>query len=191
MDFKYIDEQIFTNINYSERPLEVAEYEYCDFTNCNFSNSRLSEIRFLKCKFVDCNFSNANLANVSLQDVHFKNCKMLGLRFDACNEFGFAAVFDTCQLDHSIFFKLKLNRSSFLNSQLQGVDFSEADLKNSKLSGCDLKDATFQNTNLEMVDLRNATNYSINPEQNRIKGAKFSLAEVIGLLCKYQIKIER
>lgn len=191
MDFKYIDEQTFTNINYSEKLLEVAEYEYCTFTNCNFSNSVLSEIRFLECEFFDCNFSNANLANVSFQDVKFKNCKMLGLQFDACNEFGFAATFDTCQLDHSIFFKMKLNRTFFNNSQLKGVDLTEADLKKSKLTSCDLQDATFQNTNLEIADLRNATNYSIDPEQNRIKGAKFSIPEVVGLLDKYQIKIER
>lgn len=115
---------------------------------------------------------------------------MLGLQFDACNQFCFAAVFDSCQLDHSIFYKMKLNRSSFLNSQLKGVDFSEADLKKSKLIGCNLLGATFQNTMLELADLRNATNYAIDPEQNRIKGAKFSVPEVIGLLDKYHIKIE-
>lgn len=191
MDFKYIDEQAFTNINYSKQSLEVAEYEYCTFTNCNFSSSTLSNIRFLECEFFDCDFSNANINNVSFQNVKFQNCKMLGLQFNSCNEFGFAASFDKCQLDHSIFFKMKLNRTYFKNTQLKGVDFSEADLKKSLLINCNLLDATFQNTNLELVDLRNATNYSIDPEQNRLKGAKFSLSEVIGLLNKYQIKIER
>lgn len=190
MDFKYIDEQSFTNINFSEIPLEIGEYEYCTFTNCNFSNSILSEIKFLECEFFDCNFSNANLTDVSFQDVQFKNCKMLGLQFDACNEFGFAANFDMCQLDHSIFFKMKLNRTFFNNSQLKGVDFTETDLKKSKLIGCNLQDATFQNTNLEMADLRNATNYSLDPEQNGIKGAKFSIPEVTGLLDKYDIRIQ-
>lgn len=191
MDFKYIDEQIFKNVNYAEKHLEIAEYEYCTFTNCNFSNVVLSEVKFSECEFLDCNFSNANLTNLSLQDVKFKNCKMLGLQFDGCNQFGFSANFDTCQLDHSIFYKMKLNRSSFINSQLNAVDFSEADLKKSKLVGCNLMEATFQNTILEMADLRNATNYSINPEENRIKGAKFSLPEVVGLLDKYDIKIDK
>lgn len=191
MDFKYIDEQAFAHNDYSEKPLEIAEYEYCSFTNCSFSNSILSEIKFLECEFVDCNFSNADLANVSFQDVKFKNCKMLGLQFDSCNQFGFAANFDSCQLDHCGFFKMKLNRTFFKNSQLKGVDFTEADLKNSKLSDCNLLDAIFQRTNLEMADLRNAINYTIDPEQNRIKGAKFSLPEVIGLLDKYRILIER
>lgn len=191
MDFNYIDEHTFKNSNYSEKPLEIAEYEYCTFNNCNFSNTKLSEIKFSECEFIDCNFSNANLTNVSFQDVKFKNCKMLGLQFDACNQFGFAASFNSCQLDHSIFYKVKLNRSSFVNSQLKAVDFSEADLKKSKLIGCNLLDATFQNTILELADLTNATNYSIDPEQNKIKGAKFSLPEVVGLLDKYYIKIEK
>lgn len=191
MSFKYIDEQTFANSNYSEKPLEIADYEYCTFKNCNFSNAVLSEIKFSECEFFDCNFSNANLANLSLQDVKFKNCKMLGLRFDVCNQFGFAATFEACQLDHSIFYKMKLNRSTFINSQLKGVDFSETDLKKSKLIGCNLFDATFQNTILEMADLTHSTNYSINPEENRIKGAKFSMPEIAGLLDKYQIRIEK
>lgn len=191
MKLKYIVEQTFSKINYSEKPLEIGEYEYCTFINCNFSNSALSEIRFLECEFMDCNFSNANLKNTSFQDIRFKNCKMLGLRFDACNEFGFASSFNTCQLDHSIFYKMKLGRSSFVNCQLQSVDFSEADLKNTKLTNSNLQNATFQNTNLEQADFRNATNYSINPEQNQLKGAKFSLPEVVGLLDSYKIKIDR
>ncbi|WP_272856871.1 pentapeptide repeat-containing protein [Aequorivita todarodis] len=190
MEVKYTDEQTFKKVDYSEKPLEIGEYEYCTFIGCNFSNSSLAEIRFSECEFLDCNFSNANLKNTSFQDVQFKNCKMLGLQFDACNGFGFATTFDTCQLDHSIFYKMKLSRSSFINCQLQSVDFSEADLKHSKLLSCNLQNATFLNTNLEMADFRNATNYSINPAQNRLKGAKFSLPEVVGLLDSYQIKIE-
>ncbi len=190
MQPKYTDEQTFTKIDYSEKPLEIGEYEYCTFVGCNFSNSSLAETRFSECEFLDCNFSNANLKNTSFQDVQFNNCKMLGLQFDACNEFGFAATFDTCQLDHSIFYKMKLSRSSFISCQLQSIDFSEADLKNSKLISCNLQNATFQNTNLEQTDFRNATNYSIKPEQNRLKGAKFSLPAVVGLLDSYQIKIE-
>lgn len=191
MDSKYIDEQIFTNVDFSLEPLPIAEYEYCTFIGCNFSNANLTSIRFLETEFTDCNFSNAILGNASFQTVLFKNCKMLGLQFDACDQFGFAASFNTCQLDHSSFHKMKLNRSSFINCQMEGVDLSEADLKNSKLIECNLLHAIFQNTNLEKVDLRNSKSYSIDPELNRVKNAKFSLPEVIGLLDKYQIVVER
>jgi hypothetical protein len=43
---------------------------------------------------------------------------------------------------------------------------------------------------LEKTDFRTAYNYSFDPENNRIKKAKFSLAQVVGLLDKYDIHIE-
>lgn len=65
-----------------------------------------------------------------LQEVHFKDCKMLGLRFDNCNSFGLSFSFDGCQLNHTSFYKTKIKSARFNNSQLQGVDFKEADLTN-------------------------------------------------------------
>lgn len=116
---------------------------------------------------------------------------MLGLHFDNCNEFGFSAAFENCQLNHSIFYKMKLGRTSFNNSQLQEVDFTEADLKKVPLCNCDLLNAIFNNTNLEKADLSKSKNYSINPEINKIKGAKFCFPDVAGLLDVYEIEIDQ
>ena len=44
---------------------------------------------------------------------------------------------------------------------------------------------------IEKADFRNSHNYTIDPETNSIKKAKFSLPDVIGLLSKYNIDIER
>ncbi len=191
MEPNYTVEQSFEKINFTKDPLAKGEYECCTFVNCNFEEADISEITFIETEFIDCNFSNANITNTSFQDVVFKNCKMLGLQFEKCNGFGFTASFDLCQLDHSSFYQLKLNRSSFQNSQLQGVDFTEAELKSIVVQYCDLLNATFENTNMEKADLRNSFNYSINPESNRIKEARFSLPDVIGLLDKYKIRIEK
>ena len=43
---------------------------------------------------------------------------------------------------------------------------------------------------LEKADFRTAFNYSIDPENNRMKKAKFSPPEVVGLLNKYDIEID-
>jgi len=40
------------------------------------------------------------------------------------------------------------------------------------------------------MNFSSAQNYSIDPENNRLKGVKFSLSQVSGLLHRYQIKIE-
>jgi uncharacterized protein YjbI with pentapeptide repeats len=189
MNKTYIEEETIENVDFSEDLTENMEYEYCTFKNCNFSNCQLTNYRFSECEFIDCNFSNAGLADVSLQDVKFVNCKMLGLHFDDCNEFGFSASFDHCQLNHSIFYQMKLGRTSFYHCQLHGTDFTEANLTAVPLKNCDLMHAVFINTNLEKADFSQAINYSIDPSINKIKGAKFSLPEVVGLLDVYNIKI--
>ena len=116
---------------------------------------------------------------------------MLGLRFDTCNEFGLSFSFDNCQLNHSTFYKTKIKKTVFKNSQLQETDFGETDLTNAVFDNCNLSQAIFENTILEKTDFRTSYNYSIDPEINRIKKAMFSIAGLSGLLNKYDIDIER
>jgi len=114
---------------------------------------------------------------------------MLGLHFENCDQLGMTVRFEDCQLDRSSFYQVKLNHTVFLNTTLQEVDFTEADLRNTILDQCDLLNATFDNTNMERANLSTALNYSLDPENNRITGAKFSQPSVLGLLSKYQIEI--
>lgn len=115
---------------------------------------------------------------------------MLGLRFDDCSDFGLSFSFEGCTLNHSSFYKTKIKKTIFKNSQLQECDFSEADLTQAVFTNCDLKNAHFESTVLEKADLRTAYNYSINPELNKIKKAKFSASGIAGLLDKYDIEID-
>jgi len=116
---------------------------------------------------------------------------MLGLRFDACNEFGLSFSFNGCQLNHSSFYKTKIKKTVFKNSQLQEVEFAACDLTSSLFENCDLSGALFENTNIEKVDFRTSYNYSIDPEINRVAKAKFSILGVSGLLEKFNITIEK
>ena len=187
---QYRCETTFEKNDYTTKALAKGEYDCCIFANCDFSNSDLSEIKFLECEFMNCNLSNAKINDTSFQDVKFKNCKMLGLQFDTCNDFAFSVNFDSCQLNHSSFYNVKLMGTCFTESQLEGVDLIEADLKNAQFDHCDLLDASFENSNLEKTDLRDSYNYSIDPDRNKLKSAKFSLPDVIGLLDKYDIEID-
>lgn len=186
----YFSEKTYDEKDFKASPLPKGEYEYCVFKNCNFVEADLSKIRFIETEFIDCDWSNAKVHQTSFQDAKFKGCKLLGIQFDSCDQFNFAASFEHCMLHHSIFYQMKLNRSSFHHCQLHYVDFAEANLSNSTLTKCDLLNANFDYTNLEKADLRNATHYSIDPEINKLKGAKFSLPEVVGLLDKYGLRIE-
>lgn len=191
MEQIYIEGKTFDRNNYTTSPLIKGEYENCAFKNCDFYNSDLSEIKFIDCMFIDCNLSLTKLTKTAFRDIKFKDSKMLGMRFEDCNPFGFSFSIDNCNLNHSTFYKTKLKKTNFKNAQLQETDFTECDLTAFVFDNCDLTRATFYNTIIEKSDFRTSYNYSIDPEVNRIKKAKFSLYGVTGLLEKYDIEIDQ
>ncbi len=187
----YIDDKTFTGINNAENPLLLAAYENCNFVNCDFSNADFSEFIFIDCNFKVCNLSLSKISKTAFRDVKFTECKMLGLHFDECNQFGIELIFENCMLNQASFYKMKIRNQIFKNCRLLETDFTESDLIGSVFENCDLSGATFDNTNLEKADFRTSFNYSIDPEINRIKKAKFALPEVLGLLNKYDLVIEK
>ncbi|MBD3905051.1 pentapeptide repeat-containing protein [Chryseobacterium sp. Ch-15] len=187
----YVIDDNFDNINFTQQPLEAGEYENCTFRNCNFEYVNLSEFKLTSCEFIDCNLSMTKLAGTAFRDVIFKDCKMFGMHFDDCNEFGMSFRFDGCALNNSVFYKTSIKRTLFKNCKLIEVDFAESDLSNSVFSNCDLSGATFERTNMEKADLRTSFNYTINPESNKLKKTKFSLSEVHGLLRRFDIEIDK
>ena len=147
-------------------------------------------MEFVECEFTSCNLSMVKIVKTVFRDARFRGCKMLGLRFDTCNEFGMTFGFENCTLDHSTFFETKIRKTVFKDSHLFEVDFSKADLSGSAFKNCDLSGATFDNTILDKSDFRTSYNFTIDPENNRIKKARFSLIGVPGLLAKYDIEID-
>jgi uncharacterized protein YjbI with pentapeptide repeats len=131
----------------------------------------------------------AKLGKTVFRDIEFKECKLLGLNFEECSQLLFSVVFENCILNLSSFYKVILKKTRFSNCSIKEVDFTESDLTGSLFANCDFTKAKFDRTILQKVDLRTSYNYSIDPERNRIKKAKFSMAEVIGLLDKYDIEI--
>jgi fluoroquinolone resistance protein len=185
-----IENQVFLRKKAAEIFLRTGEFENCEFNECDFSGSDFTDVKFWGCCFLGCNLSLVLLNKTSLRDVKFINCKMLGLQFDTCNEFGLSFGFENCILDHSSFYKRKIKKTIFKDSRLHEVDFTECDISGSVFSQCDLLQTTFFNTILEKADLRSSYNYSIDPDQNRIKKAKFSFPGAAGLLDKFDIEIE-
>lgn len=190
MKSKLIDSKTFERVDYTSEPLEKGDYESCIFINCDFSGSNLTDIRFLECKFANCNFSMANLNNAVLREVRFMNCKLLGVHFKDCSYMMMAMEFDGCTLDLASFYKLKLKNTRFRDTKCSETDFSEADLTGSVFDNCDLDRASFSGTLLEQADLRTSFNFNIDPDYTRIRGARFSLAGLPGLLRKYELQID-
>lgn len=114
----------------------------------------------------------------------------MGIQFQECNSFLLSFRFENCILKLSVFYKLKLKKTGFINCNLQEADFTEADLTSAVFDNCDLHRTLFFGTNLEKADFRSSYNYSLDPERNRIKKARFSRLGIAGLLDKYNIEIE-
>ena len=181
----------FHQATFNSDYLPVAgEYEDCIFNGCDWVGLDLSGYQFLTCRFEGCNWSLAKLQRTVLRDVHFKDCKLLGLRFDLCHHLGMSVSFAGCQLQHASFYQLKLKNTPFSYCNLQETDFAETDLTGAHFEHCDLALAQFERSNLEKADFRTAYNYTIDPESNRLRHAQFSLAGLVGLLRKHEIMVE-
>lgn len=189
MPKSYTADQSYTAADFTGKT-PAGEYENCTFSGCDFSNADLSDTQFQDCVFRDSNLSLAKLRQTAFRNVEFKACKLLGLHFDDCNPFLFEVQFDHCTLNLSSFFGVSLKKTMFSSCQLEEVDFTEANLQEAVFDACNLSRAVFNRSNLEKADFRSALHYLIDPELNRMKGARFSVNGVAGLLAKYGIQLE-
>lgn len=190
MERVYIEDRDFDSKNIMDFKTDYVTYDNCTFTDCDLSNTDLSSIHFMDCHFAACNISNAKLSQTALRNIVFKDCKMMGLVFDDCDDFLFGAGFEHCVLNFSSFTRRKMKNARFDNCTLTEVNFTLADLTGAVFEKCDLSGSRFENTILEKADFRTAFNYSVNPEINKLNKAKFSLQGLPGLLDKYGIVIE-
>ncbi len=170
--------------------LEEAEYENCTFKQCDLSNQDLSGYKFIDCRFNNCNLSMTKLNKTTLQDVKFIECKLSGTKFETCNPFSLSFSFEGCQLNHSSFYQLTIPKTNFTNSVMIEADFTEANLGSANFSNCNLSGAIFDRTNLDKADFRTSVAFSIHPLNNKIKKARFSSDNLMGLLHSFDIIID-
>ncbi|UII77334.1 pentapeptide repeat-containing protein [Flagellimonas sp. HMM57] len=189
MKDSFIADQEFVGIDYTKNRLPKADYENCIFTNCTFTNAYLDNQNFMECEFVACDLTNANISHTTFKESLFKDSKLIGLRFEDCNEFLLSVQFDNCNLHLTSFYQVGLKGTLFSGCSLLETDFTGTDLTSAKLQNCNLEKAIFFQTILEGADLSTSFNYTIDPEKNQLKKAKFSKNGLSGLLKKYEIKI--
>ena len=186
----YFDSEIFDGIDFTKEKIIKGEYIDCVFEHCNFENVHISNIQFIGCEFIDCNLSNVIVTNTSFKEIQFTICKMIGVKFNECNPLLLQMSFTICNLSYSSFYQLKIPNSVFNECKLEEVDFTETNLTGSWFNISELKNTIFDSTNLEKANFITSINFSIDPEINKLKGAKFSRENVMGLLVKYGILVE-
>ncbi|WP_160114650.1 pentapeptide repeat-containing protein [Aquimarina sp. AU474] len=184
-----IIDQSFENMNFSGQKMPAKEYDNCVFKHCDFSNVDMSVITFLECRFENCDFTSVMLKNTTVQNVVCVECKMQGVNFSICNDFMFSIQFKNCNLNYASFYGFVIKNTLFDSCLLKETDFTDADLTGSNFSNSELSGAIFNNTIAEKVDFTLANNFDIDPSQNKLKNAKFSKNNLIGLLRKFNINI--
>lgn len=190
MSLNYVEDRVYKGENFSENRLPRGEYENSTFINCLFANGDLSGIEFSQCLFESSDLSMVNISQSAFREVRFRSCKLLGVQFNYCNKFLLSVRFENCTMDFASFYQVPLKKGIFEDCKLEEVDFTESNLAEARFHNCNFFRAQFNNTILEAADFRTSYNFSIHPERNKIKKAKFSSQNIIGLLDVYNIKIE-
>ncbi|KQC30338.1 pentapeptide repeat-containing protein [Flagellimonas eckloniae] len=189
MSNSFIADKTFDNQDYSETRLKKADYENCIFKNCKFSNGFLDNQNFMECQFLECDLTNANVKHTIFKECLFTSSKLMGLRFEDCNDFLLAVEFENSDLSFASFFQLSIKNTPFKDCKLIETDFTEADLTLSTFTNCNIDRAIFNQTILEKADFRTSFNFDIDPQQNKLKKARFSKENLIGLLKKHDIVV--
>jgi uncharacterized protein YjbI with pentapeptide repeats len=101
----------------------------------------------------------------------------------------FSVSFKNCLLQYCNFSELNMKNTSFSGSKLKENYFTNTNLSGADFSGVDLSGTIFHNCDLSKADFSNATQYNIDPQTNKIKKAKFSLPEVVGLLRGFDVTL--
>lgn len=181
---------IFEDKTYKDQSeILSGDYDNCTFISCQLNGADLAGRLFTDCTFIDCDLTNAKLHETALKTVAFEGCKLLGLHFDECRDFLFKVSFTGCNLELVTFNEWKLKGTEFKESTLRETDFTGADLQEASFDDCDLDRAIFERTDLRKADFRSARNYRFSPEENRLKGTRFSVEGLPGLLAEYGIRV--
>ncbi|QZE12846.1 pentapeptide repeat-containing protein [Halosquirtibacter laminarini] len=149
----------------------------------------LNGYEFEDCEFIGCDLSLVNLSGSAFRNVTFRECLLQGVAFNHANPFLLAFHFDHCRLDQSQFIEMDLRNCSFRNAKVREAIFESCNMQKVAFDRVDLGGTFFDRCNLMNADFRSAEQLALDPEQNRVKGARFSYQSAIGLLTKYQIKV--
>lgn len=183
------EDQVFRSENFSKRSLEDRAFNFCAFSGCDFSESLLRNTQFCACTFEDCNFSLSRLEGCRFQNVRFIDCKIVGAEFFKCEKTFFSPIFKKCILHYCNFSDLNMKKTSFSGSKLKECHFTNTNLNGADFGEVDLSGTIFHHCDLSGSDFSTAMRYDIDPQTNKIKKAKFSFPEAMGLLRGFDVTI--
>jgi fluoroquinolone resistance protein len=184
------EDQLIEGSDFSGTSLADHAYINCTFHNCNFTECILWNTKFTSCTFKACNLSLLKLEGCRLQEVQFIDCKIVGAEFFKCEKRFFSIQAIHSSLHYCNFSGLTMKHTSFQESRLTECQFIDTNLTEANFTMSDLPGTLFHNSDLTKANFCGAKNYEIDVRNNKIKKAKFSFPEAIGLLHGFDIDIK-
>ena len=179
----------FTAADFRDHDLTGCVFESCTFVDCMFTGQKLKRVSFLSSSFTRCDLSNVDVSNSKFADIQLTSCKLIGINWSLAEEVR-SPDFKDSNLSLSTFRSLKLKLLSIVGCRLHDGDFQDCDLTSSDLSDTDFAGTLFRSCNFTKANFTTARNYQIDPTANKLKGARFSLPEAVGLLTGFDIILE-
>ncbi|WP_339388599.1 pentapeptide repeat-containing protein [Vibrio caribbeanicus] len=161
----------FEECHFTDCDFSNACFQDCRFINCTFKSCNLSLTKFPKTRFMDISFSECKLIGIDWTNAEWPVYH---------NDFGIK--YYRCILNDASYYGLTLQELVFEECTVRDADFREGDFSKSSFIACELNRSLFIHTNLENVDFSDSANFTINVLQNRVTGAKFSRYEALNLL---------
>lgn len=191
-DFMDYDDKRLEGMRY-DSDIKSQTYSECVFDNCQFTDMALMDVVFSNCLFDNCAFRNVDMAGLRMQNTTLRGSACIGVDWSEVRRTGrlfplFREI-RGCTLKFNSFFKMKIPKMSIADSSFLDCAFMECDLSASVFRNVDFRETTFQDCDLSKADFSEARNYRINTTSNRVRKAKFSLPEVVGLLDNLDIMI--
>jgi len=185
--------QSFKRLNWRGKTASDKKFERCTFSHCTFAESTFDGCIFRDCSFIDC----------ACRLIHVPKSRFVNVKFDKCDltyvnwtegvwpkaAGSNALTFTATNVSHSTFTGLALKKLIMTGCTAHNVDFAQTDLLQAKCVETDFTDSRFHNTNLTEADFSRAVGYVISPVTNKVRGAKFSLPDVLSLLAAFEIVV--
>lgn len=189
---KYIENQIFENKKITK--LDSIQFNDCTFKNCSFEKCECKNTQFLDCTFEKSKLVQVGFIHSQMRNATFKNCECVGISFG--NVVPHGSVNSVLQESVHSYFKycifqgMNLIKFKGETNTFEQCSFHHCDLRQANFKGCRLFNSDFQQSNLQKADFRDSYGYMISPMNNQLKGAMFSIPEVLHLLDELGIKID-
>ena len=183
----------FRNLKAVGSRFRNGAFSGCLFDRCSFGGAECNGCSFTDCMFTTCDLSLTRVPTSRFIDARFLDSKLVGFDWtivDRPAKLALQVGFERCVVSQSNFAGVNLRGLRLIESTAREADFAAADLTDAIFTGTDLAGALFSDTNLTGADLRGATGYLIDPLQNRVRKARFTMPDAIGLLTGLGVLIE-